>query len=162
MSTDPNRGPASPTPAGSAPVNYATASTPKGPAPYSGPAPDQDSKTMGMLAHLLGIFGVVGPLIIWLIKKDKSPFVNDQGKEAVNWHISLICVFVPLIIFERVLILVMVHAVGSTWLALGVSCIFGLIVVAIWICNLIFSIMGGLAANGGKAYRYPFALRLIK
>src|SRR5580698_5587671 len=96
MSNNPNPGSSSPTPGGGGPVNYASASTPTGPAAYSGAAPDQDSKTMGMLAHLLGIVGIVGPLIIWLVKKDKSPFVNDQGKEAVNWHISVIIAMVIL------------------------------------------------------------------
>src|SRR2546423_4278523 len=57
---------------------------------YAGPAPDEDSKTMAMLAHLLGILGFLGPLIIWLIKKDQSPFVNDQGKEALNFHLTLL------------------------------------------------------------------------
>ena len=53
------------------------------PGPYVGPEPDKDSKTMGMLAHLLTIFtGFIGPLVIWLMKKDTSPFVDDQGKEA--------------------------------------------------------------------------------
>ena len=49
-----------------------------------------DERTMGMLAHILGgVTNFLGPLIIWLIKKDESPFVNDQGKEALNFQITI-------------------------------------------------------------------------
>src|SRR6266852_3321441 len=60
----------------------------------TGPLPvaqTQDDKTMGMICHLLGIIlGIIGPLIIWLIKKDQSKFVDDQGKEALNFQIVLL------------------------------------------------------------------------
>jgi uncharacterized Tic20 family protein len=114
------------------------------PGPYVGPTPDQDSKTMGMLAHLLGIFiGFIGPLIIWLIKKDQSPFVDDQGKEALN--------------FQIVILLGLVIG-GAT------SCIFiGIVIVpAVIIFGIVFSIIAALKAKDGIAYRYPFNLRLIK
>ena len=78
--TQPPQRPASapaPAPAGGAPTGLVSAESP-------------DAKTMGMLAHLLVIFtGFIGPLIIWLIKKDQSPFVNQQGKEALNWGLTL-------------------------------------------------------------------------
>src|SRR4051794_22840279 len=58
------------------------------PAIYAGPPPTKDAVTMGMLCHLLGIFtGFLGPLIIWLLKKDEHPFIDDQGKEALNFQI---------------------------------------------------------------------------
>jgi len=51
----------------------------------------QEDKTMAMLCHLLGILtAFLGPLIIWLVKKDQSPFVDDQGKEALNFQITLV------------------------------------------------------------------------
>ena len=99
---------------------------------------------MAMLAHLLGIvLGPIGPLIIWLIKKDQSPFVNDQGKEDLNFQITLLIVYI----------------IGGATMAL---CIGLVIVPAIGIISLIFSIMAALKANQGIAYRYPFAIRLIK
>src|SRR4051812_11305473 len=74
-----------------APLGYQTPGTSSGPTPYTGPAPTPDDKTMAMLAHLLGIVtGFVGPLIIWLVKKDQSPFVDDQGKEALNFQLTLL------------------------------------------------------------------------
>src|ERR1700761_2896163 len=83
--------PAGPDPAAAPPppppIDYGTG-TASG-AAYTGPAPDKDSVTMGMLCHLLGIpIGFLGPLIIWLVKKDTSPFVDDQGKEALNFQIT--------------------------------------------------------------------------
>ena len=106
-------------------------------------AQTQDDKTFGMLAHLLGIItGFLGPLIIWLIKKDQSKFVDDQAKEALNFQILM-------------LILNLV--------AVPISCfILGVANGAIWVLTVVFCIMGALEANKGVAYRYPFNLRLIK
>jgi len=143
---DPTGATPPPPPAGAGVPSYtppATGSTGY-PGPYVGPSPDQDSKTMGMLAHLLGIIlGFIGPLIIWLIKKDQSPFVDDQGKEALN--------------FQIVLLLGLIIG-GAT------SCIFiGLVIVpAVIIFGIVFSIIAALKAKDGIAYRYPFNLRLIK
>ena len=51
---------------------------------------EKDDRTFGMLAHLLGAFtSFVGPLVIWMIKKEESPFVDDQGKEALNFQITI-------------------------------------------------------------------------
>lgn len=104
----------------------------------------KDDNNMAMLAHLLGIFtGFIGALVIWLIKKDDSPFVEDQGKEALNFQITV----------------VLVYLIGGV-----TSCIVvGLIILpAAWIANLVLCIMGAVAASKGQAYRYPFAIRLIK
>jgi len=106
----------------------------------------QEQKTMAMLAHLLGILtGFVGPLVIWLINKDKadSGFVVDQSKEALNFQITLAIVYVVGIVLSVILIGIFIN-------------------LAAWIACLVFSIIGGMKANEGVAYRYPFALRLIK
>ena len=76
---------------------------PPGTGPYGAPGVgplSQDEKTMAMLIHLSGIFtGFVGPLIIWLIKKDESPFVDRHGKTALNFFITLaIAAFVSVIL----------------------------------------------------------------
>ncbi len=108
---------------------------------------ESDERIMGMLSHLLGaVTFFVGPLIIWMIKKDDSPFVDDQGKESLNFQITV------------ALALVVVTIVGSIPVIGMISCI---AFPAVWTVNLIFCIIGGLAANKGTAYRYPFALRLI-
>ena len=52
---------------------------------------DKNTRTLAMLCHLLGIFGFIAPLIIWLVKKDDHEFIDSQGKSALNWQISGDC-----------------------------------------------------------------------
>jgi uncharacterized Tic20 family protein len=119
---------------------------PPSPIQYQGGEPDKDSKTMAMLAHLLGIVsGPIGALIIWMIKKDTLPFVDDQGKEALNFQLTLLIGYVISFALSFILL-----------------CLAPLITLGIWVCSIIFSIMGAMKANTGIAYRYPVNLRLIK
>ena len=100
---------------------------------------NKDARTMAMLAHLLGLFSsFLGPLIIWLIKKDEHPFVDDQGKEALN--------------FQLTVMIAHLIAFGITM----VSCGFLFFVAfAPIIFQIIFSIIGAMKANEGIYYRYP-------
>lgn len=110
-----------------------------------------DEKTMGMLAHLLIIFtGFVGPLIIWLIKKDQSRYVEVQAKEALNFVISWAIYMFGLFILG---FLLMVIYIGCLFSLLG-----GLVVIGYYV----FAIIGTVKANQGIIYRYPANLRLIK
>lgn len=97
-----------------------------------------------MLAHLLAIFTCfIGPLIIWLVKKDEHAYVDEQGKEALNFQITVVI----------------------AWFAAGVLsflCIGFLLFPLIWIGDLIFCILACVAANKGEHYRYPVAIRFIK
>jgi uncharacterized Tic20 family protein len=98
---------------------------------------------MALLAHILGfLLSVIGPLVIWLIKKDESAFVDDQGKEALNFQITMLIGYV---------------VSGALTMAV-IGCVLLPIVLLV---DLIFSIMAALEANKGVRYRYPFALRLI-
>lgn len=112
-----------------------------------GPLSEKDSRMFGMLAHILGaVTSFVGPLVIWLIKKDESPFVNDQGKEALNFQITILIGYV---------------VAGIVSVIPFIGCVGMLLMPALGIVGLIFGILGGLEANKGVAYRYPFALRLV-
>ncbi|MDR2016115.1 MAG: DUF4870 domain-containing protein [Burkholderiales bacterium] len=105
-----------------------------------------DDRNLALLAHLLGILtGFLGSLVIWLIHKDKpeKTFVNEQAKEALNFQIT---VFLAWII-----------AVASSFILIGF-----LLCPIIFIVNIVFCILAGVAASNGKNYRYPIALRLIK
>jgi uncharacterized Tic20 family protein len=112
--------------------------------------PTPEERNWALLAHLSGLitawfagFSFLGPLIIWLIKKDQSTFVADQAKEALNFQIAVsiaVWVSVPLIWF---------------------FCI-GLITLAIaYVGSIVYSIIAAMEANKGAYYRYPYTLRLI-
>ncbi|MEH6416015.1 DUF4870 domain-containing protein [Pseudomonas sp. CGJS7] len=110
----------------------------------------QDEKTWGMLAHLSTLVGlliplgsVLGPLVVWLIKKDTMPFAADQGKEALNFNITVLLAMIVSVVLSIVLIgFLLMAVVGIGWLVL--------------------TIMAALAANKGEEYRYPWTLRLVK
>ena len=108
------------------------------------PVLKKEETNMAMLCHLLAIFtSFLGPLIIWLIKKDESSFVDDQGKEALNFQITVV-----------------IAMLASS--VLMVVCIGAILAIAVSIANLVFCIMATIKSSKGEAYRYPFALRLIK
>jgi uncharacterized protein len=142
--SDPNTPTPTPTTPTPQPVNYSTGAPTGYPGPYIGPAPDSDSKTMGMLCHLLAIFtSFIGPLIIWLMKKETSPFVDDQGKESLNFQITML----------------LASLVAGITVCIGVGLI---LLPVIPIINIVFCVLATIETNKGVAYRYPFALRLIK
>ena len=108
----------------------------------------------GHLSSLLGLFtgglgNVVGPLVIWLVKKDTMPFAGDQAKEALNFNITLLIIGVILLLL--------------TMITFGIGAILtvpvGLLLCVVW---LELTIMAAMKSNEGVAYRYPFTLRLIK
>ncbi len=123
----------------------ASSGSPPAAAPASGqPLAAPEERTMGMLCHLLAIFtGFIGPLIIWLIKKEESPFVADQGKESLNFQITFLIAYIACIVLMFVVI-------GIILLPIVV------------IADIVLVIIATIKANKGEWYRYPFAIRLIK
>ena len=110
----------------------------------------KDARTWGMLCHLTALSGfvgvgfgfILGPLVCWLVKKNEYEFVDDQGKEALNFQITM---FIALVVS-------------------GVLClafIGFLLLPAVVIVEIIFTIIGAVKASNGEWYRYPFALRLV-
>jgi uncharacterized Tic20 family protein len=125
------------------------------------PAPSgdvsSDDRTLAMLAHLLSIVtAFVAPLVIWLVNKDKADkaFVVDQAKEALNFVITLIGLFIALSIVSMVFAIIPI--IG--WI---IGILIWLAMMATWAGGVIFLILGGIAANKGERYRYPFIVRLI-
>ncbi|MCK9554724.1 DUF4870 domain-containing protein [bacterium] len=100
---------------------------------------------LSALSCYIGIpFGnIIGPLVIWLIKKDEMPFVSEQGKEALNFQISMT-----------------IYAIVSFFLIFAVVGFFLLFAIAI--INLIFVISAAVTASKGESYRYPLAIRFLK
>lgn len=115
-------------------------------------SPEESTKrTWAMLCHLtalaqyIGIpFGhIIGPLIIWLVKKDQMPEVDAHGKESLNFQISM-----------------SIYAAVSAILIFVVIGIF--LLIAIGILDLIFIIIASVKAYNGEFYRYPLTIRFIK
>ncbi len=103
----------------------------------------------GMFCHLAALAGfvvpfgnIIGPLVIWLIKKDESEFVNDQGKESLNFQISIT-----------------IYAIVAALLMLVIIGIF--LLVAVGILSMVFIILAAIKANNGEKYRYPLTIRFI-
>jgi uncharacterized Tic20 family protein len=121
------------------------------PTPSSPTEVSKDARTWGMLCHLTALSGfvgvgfgfVLGPLVCWLVKKNDYEFVDDQGKEALNFQITM---FIALVV-SGVLCIVFIGFVLAP---------------AVVITDVIFTIIGAVKANDGVRYRYPFAWRVIK
>ncbi|SEA11331.1 hypothetical protein SAMN05192529_108103 [Arachidicoccus rhizosphaerae] len=103
--------------------------------------PTQDEKTLGLLAHIITfISAFLGPLIIYLVKKDESSFVSEHAKESLNFQITL--AIVSIILFISIVGILLLWVIG--------------------IIDVVLVVVATIKASEGKLYRYPFALRLIK
>jgi uncharacterized protein len=116
---------------------------------------DPKARMWAMFCHLAAFAGllpvipafgsILGPLIVWLIKKDEFPFVDEQGKEALNFQITML-------IYGVVAGLSMFICVGFVLLP------------AVILVDIVFIIIAAIKANDGHHYRYPYPLiiRFIK
>ena len=104
----------------------------------------------GLLTSAVGGWGFfLGPLVIWLMKKETMPFVADQAKEALNFNITVSAIFVALLIL--------------TFLTLGIGALLTVpVMLIVGLGALVLIVMAAIKANDGIAYRYPLTLRLIK
>ena len=120
------------------------------------PTNSGDDNSLALLVHLSGIIlGFIVPLIVWLVNKDNpnKAFLNDQSKEALNFHINVIVASIVLSIIGGILTAVTFGLGAFVFIPLMV--VFGIAVA-------VFLIIAGLAAQKGEYYRYPFIIRLIK
>jgi uncharacterized Tic20 family protein len=115
-----------------------------------------EERTWALIGHLsafsafiTGIGCIVGPLIVWLVKRDTMPFAADQAKEALNFNITLAIAFCALVLFSIV----------TFGLGLLIAWPIGAVLCVAW---FVLTIIAALKANEGGAYRYPFTLRLVK
>jgi len=115
------------------------------------PGLTESERTWGMLAHLSALVGVVappiggvlGPLVVWLGRRDQSSFVDGQAKEALNFNIT---VFIALIVCGLLMLVFIGFILGA----------------ALFIAWLVMTLIAAIRASEGIPYRYPFALRLVK
>jgi uncharacterized Tic20 family protein len=113
--------------------------------------PPREARNWAMGCHLIALVGLlgnglgflVGPLIVWLVKREDHPFIDEQGKESVNFQITMmgaIIVCIPLIFI----------GVGIVLMPL------------IGIFDVVLTIIGGVKAANGEHWRYPLTIRLLK
>jgi uncharacterized Tic20 family protein len=131
---------------------------PSPPTPPASPAPtpligsdNPDERQWAMFCHLSGLIGhlligfghVVGPLVMWLIRKDKMPFVNQEGKEAVNFQISI-----------------SIYALAGGGLAF--FCVGFVVLAAVFIFDIVVVVKAAIETSNGRPYRYPLCIRFIQ
>jgi uncharacterized Tic20 family protein len=119
------------------------------------PMSPESARQWGMLAHLSAFAGLIvgfsflGPLVVYLIKKDEDAFVADQAREALNFNLSALLYFAVASVLTFVLLLVIVGLLFiPLLLAMGVA----------WV---VLVIVAAVAANRGQAYRYPLTIRFV-
>jgi uncharacterized Tic20 family protein len=118
--------------------------------PITTQATSEDEKTWGMLVHLSSLAGffigfgwIIAPLIIWLVKREEMPFVNQEGKNAMNFQITMAIAG----IICGVLTIIFIGLIG---------------LLAIAVLELVFPILAGLKAREGESYKYPLSYPFIK
>lgn len=126
--------------------------------PPSAPSDNESqARTWNMLCHLSALAGyvipfgnVLGPLLVWQIKKSEFPSVEEHGKAALNFQLTvLIALFIGII-----------SAVLLSFVCIGFLLI--PVVVLIGLAGLVFAVIAGIKANNGEPYRYPWSLTLVK
>jgi len=115
---------------------------------------NKDARLWAMICHLASFAGVsilpgfgyvIGPLIVWLIKKNEFPFVDEQGKEAINFQITMF-----------------IYSIAAGLLIF--ACIGVVLLPAVTVVDIVFIIIAAIKVNDGQHYRYPYPLiiRFIK
>jgi uncharacterized Tic20 family protein len=127
------------------------------PAAPAAPLSAADDKLWASLAHFGGVLGILPSLIIFLVLKDRGPFVRQESREALNWQITftigMIALSIVVGVLQALLYLTPLWILGT---------LVGMVPWLAYLLNLVLSILGGVKVQQGSGYRYPFALRLIK
>jgi uncharacterized Tic20 family protein len=119
--------------------------------PAPGSAPSENERTWAMLAHLSALAGlmmpllgiVIGPLVVWLARRDESTFVAEHAKEALNFNIS---VLIGAVVCGLLMLVLVGFLLGT----------------ALFIAWLVMTLVAAIKASEGAIYHYPFSLRLVK
>ena len=128
-----------------------------------------------MLCHLSALLmllrpwgAIVGPLVVWLIKRNESSVIDENGKESLNFQITVFLISIVLSVILGLLFFGGV-AFGTLWgspfaFAGGMAGGIGLggLIGILWLVDIILVIVASIRANNGVVYRYPFSIRFIK
>lgn len=122
----------------------------EGPHRITDPRAEEWERTYAMFNHLSlltlhVLMPVIPALVMWLIKRDRSPFVDDHGREAVNFQLSLV-----------IYALVIVPVAGL------ITCGVGFVLwIPVYVIGMVGMVLGAIAANKGQYYRYPATIRFL-
>jgi len=128
---------------------------------------NEQKRTWGMLCHLaaflefigLPLGNIFGPLIVWMIFRDRSPFIDDQGREALNFQLSFLIYGAILAVLVTVTLVITMTTMGLGFLALlPVLVSLG---VLYYVMRIVLVILASVAAANGKNYRYPLTIRFL-
>ena len=114
-----------------------------------------DARTWAMLTHLSAFgativgFGFIGPLVMWLLKREEHPFLDHHGREAVNFNLSVLLYVAVGTVLGFVTLLTGFIVILPAFVALGV----------LW---FVTTIIAAVKANNGEGYRYPLTIRFLK
>lgn len=114
------------------------------------PGPDGEARKWAMFCHYAAfawffapmIGNVIGPLVIWQLKRESDPYVDAQGKEALNFQITLS--------------LALMVCGALAWVVIGFP-----LMALVSVVGLVLTVIGGIRANEGKPWRYPFCIRFL-
>src|SRR5881396_732621 len=98
------------------------------------------SALLGLFFHFVG--HILGPLVVWLMKRGDSPEIDAYGKESLNFQISML-------IYDAIAFILFIVFIGIP------------ILIALWVLNTVLVVIASVKAGQGKFYRYPFTIRLI-
>ena len=111
--------------------------------------PNAQERNWAVGGHVAGFAGwfipfgnVLGPLIVWLIKRDQSAFVEEQAREALNFQITML--------------LYMGIGIVLTFILIGF-----VLIPALVVFQAVVMVLAALRCSRGEGYRYPFTLRLV-
>lgn len=125
------------------------------------PLVDNGSRTYGIFQHLvglvsaldgMGVLGLIGSVVMWRIKSKEGGFLDDHGREAVNFQISLLAYLLGAGLAGVVFSIV----------TLGIGAVVFALALGLFVLRLVGCIRGAMAANRGEYYRYPMCIRFLK
>ena len=108
------------------------------------PIPTQDEKNLALIMHVLSLvgFSLIGPLIVWLVKKDESAFINAQGRELLNFQLSFL--------------IYVIVCIPLCFVLIGIP-----LLIIVGLASFILTIIGLVKATEGKIYRFPVTIKML-
>jgi hypothetical protein len=103
---------------------------------------------------------ILGPLVVWLIKRHDSPYIDYHGKEALNFQISLTLYFIASAVLISLTLYLLSYLIASA--VLIIVLIGMLLIIVVGVAGIVLTIIAAVRASEGEEYRYPMTIRLVK